>query len=467
MAKKGKQNTPTPETMPIIHPHAAGIDVGAEEHWVCVPAGRDAQPIQKFSAFTCDLHRLADWLTACRITTVVMESTGVYWIPLFQLLEARGFEVALVNARHVKKVPGRPKTARFDCRWLQRLHSYGLLASSFRPPAAICQLRSLLRHRDSLLQMSVKHMQPMQKSLDQMHLHLPHVMRAVTGVTGRRIIRAIVAGERDPHTLAQQRDYRMKSSQDTMAKALEGDDRPEHVFTLTQSLELYDFTQKHIAHCDQELERVLSAFDALVDPATHPLPPPTTAHRHPQRTEPAFDLRTHLYRITGIDLTQVPGLQPLTIHTVRSEVGLDMSKWPTDTQFASWLGLCPANRISGGTVLSTGSRPVQNRASRALRMAAQSLRTSPSSLGAVHRRMRSKLGPAKATTATAHHLAKILEHMLKEKPPYRERGAAYYLHQDQDRKLRQLRKQAQHLGCDLVPHVSHEYTSLQKNDGKE
>jgi transposase len=455
MAKKGKKNTPTPETMPIIHPHAAGIDVGAEEHWVGVPTDRDAQPIQKFSAFTCDLHRLADWLTACRITTVVMESTGVYWIPLFQMLEARGFEVALVNARHVKNVPGRPKTDRFDCRWLQRLHSYGLLASSFRPPAAICQLRSLLRHRDSLIQMSVKHIQHMQKSLDQMNLHLHHVMSDVTGVTGMRIIRAIVAGERDPHTLAQHRDYRIKSSQDPIAKALEGDYRPEHVFTLTHSLELYDFTQKHIAHCDQEIERVLSAFDALVDPETHPLPPPTTAHRQPQRNAPAFDLRTHLYRITGIDLTQVPGLQPLTIHTVRSEVGLDMSKWPTDKHFASWLGLCPDNRISGGKVLSTGSRPVQNRASRALRMAAQSLRTSPSYLGAFHRRMRSKLGPAKATTATAHKLAKIIYHMLKEKTPYRERGAAYSLHQDQDRKLRQLRKQAQHLGFDLVPQVSH------------
>jgi transposase len=455
MAKKGKPNTPTVETMPIIHPHAAGIDVGAEEHWVCVPADRDAQPIQKFSAFTCDLHRLADWLTACRITTVVMESTGVYWIPLFQILEARGFEVALVNARHVKNVPGRPKTDRFDCRWLQRLHSYGLLASSFRPPAAICQLRSLVRHRDSLIQMSVKHIQHMQKSLDQMNLHLHHVISDVTGVTGMRIIRAIVAGERDPRTLAQYRDYRIKSSQDTIAKALEGDYRPEHVFTLTQSLELYDFTQKQIAHCDQEIERVLSTFDALVDPETHPLPPPTTAHRQPQRNEPTFDLRTHLYRITGIDLTQVPGLQPLTIHTVLSEVGLDMSKWPTDKHFASWLGLCPDNRISGGKVLSTGSRPVQNRASRALRMAAQSLRTSPSYLGAFHRRMRSKLGPAKATTATAHKLAKIIYHMLKEQTPYRERGAAYYLHQDQDRKLRQLRKQAQHLGFDLVPQVSH------------
>jgi transposase len=454
MAKKGKKHQPALEHMPIIHPHAAGIDVGAEEHWGCVPADRDTHPVQKFSAFTCDLYRLADWLTACRITTVVMESTGVYWIPLFQILEARGFAVALVNARHAKNVPGRPKTDRFDCQWLQRLHSYGLLASSFRPPEAICQLRSLVRHRDSLLQMSAKHIQHMQKSLDQMNLHLHHVISDITGVTGLRIIRAIVDGERDPRALALYRDYRIKSSEDTIAKALEGDYRAEHVFTLTQSLELYDFTQKQIALCDQEIEHVLDTFDTQVDPEDAPLPPPTTTHRQPQRNEPAFDLRTHLYRITGVDLTQVPGLQAPTIHIVLSEVGLDMSKWPTDKHFASWLGLCPDNRISGGKVLATGSRRVQNRASRALRMAAQSLRPSPSYLGAFFRRMRSKLGPAKATTATAHKLAKIIYHMLKEKTPYRERGAEHYLHQDHERKLRQLRKQAKHLGFDLVPQTS-------------
>jgi len=455
MAKKGKKNTPSPENMPILHPHAAGIDVGAEEHWVCVPADRDAQPVQKFSAFTCDLHRLADWLTACRITTVVMESTGVYWIPLFQILEARGFEVALVNARHVKNVPGRPKTDRFDCRWLQKLHTYGLLAPSLRPPEDICQLRSLLRHRDNLLRMTVKHIQHMPKSLDQMHLHLPHGMSDVTGVTGMRILRAIVAGERDPQTLAQYRDYRIQSSEDTIAKALEGDYRAEHVFTLTQSLALYDFTQQHIAACDQEIERVLATFDSLVDPEEHPLPPPTTAHRRPQRNEPAFDLRTHLYRITGVDLTQVPGLQAPTIHIVLAEVGLNRHTWPTDKHFASWLGLCPDHQISGGKVLSTGSRRVQNRASRALRMAAQSLRTSPSYLGAFFRRMRSTLGPAKATTATAHKLAKILYHMLKEKAPYRARSAEDYLPKDHERQLRQFRKQAQYLGFDVVPQTNH------------
>ena len=292
--------------MPILHPHAAGIDVGAEEHWVCVPADRDAQPIQKFSAFTCDLPRLADWLKACGITTIAMESTGVYWIPLFQILETRGFAVALVNARHVKNVPGRPTTDRWDGRWLQKLQSYGLLAPSFRPPEDMCQLRSLLRYRENLIHMTVKHLQHMQKSLDHMHLHLHHVMSDVTGVTGMGIIRAMVAGERDPRPLATSRDSRIQSDQDTMAKALE-EDRPAQVFTLTQSLELSDFTQQQIAACDQAIERVLGTFDALVALDAHPLPPPTTAHRQPPRHAPAFDLRSHLYRITGVDLTQVPG----------------------------------------------------------------------------------------------------------------------------------------------------------------
>jgi transposase len=454
MAHKGKKTKPTPEDLPLVHPHAAGIDVGAEEHGVCVPADRDSQPLQKFSAFPGDLHRLADWLTACRITTVVMESTGVSWIPLLQILEARGFEVALVNARHAKNVPGRPKTDRFDCRWLQKLHSYGLLAPSFRPPEQVCQLRSLLRHRDKLVQMLVKHMQHRQKALDQMHLHLHHVIRDVTGVTGMRILRAIVAGERAPQTFAQYRDYRIKASPETMAKALEGDSRSEHLFTLTQSLALYDFTQQQSAVCDQDIERVLSTCETRVDPATHPLPPPTTTHRHPPRNEPAFDLRPHLYRITGVDLTQVPGLQAPTIHIILAEVGLHRHKWPTDKHFVSWLGLCPDHQISGGKVLATGSRRVQNRASRALRMAAQSLRTSPRYLGAFFRRMRSQLGPAKATTATAHKLAKIISHMLKEQTPYRERSAEDSLHKDQERTLRLLRKQAKSLGFTLVPQTS-------------
>jgi transposase len=336
MAKKGKKNTPTLETMPLIHPHAAGIDVGAEEHWVCVPADRDAQPVQTLSAFPCDVHRLAAWLTTCRIPTVVMASTGVSWMPLLHILEARGFAVALVNARHVTNVPGRPNTDRFDGRWLQKLPMYGLLAPSCRPPEDICQLRRLLRHRDTLLQMTGKHMQHLHKALDPMHLHLHHVMRDVTGVTGLRMLRAIIAGERDPRTFAQERDYRITSSPDTLVKALEGEYRPAQVCTLTQSLALDDFPPQHMAACAQEIARVLGTFASLVARAAHPFPPPTTAQRQPPRPEPAFALRAPLDRITGVELTHVPGFQALTIHPILSAVGLDMRQWPPDKHVASW-----------------------------------------------------------------------------------------------------------------------------------
>jgi transposase len=371
------------------------------------------------------------------MTTVVMASTGVYWLPLLQILEARGFEVALVKARHVNNVPGRPKTDRFACRWLQKLQTYGLLAPSLRPPEDMCHLRRLLRHRDNWIRRTVQHMPPRQKALEQMHLHLHHGMSELPGVTGMRIRRAIVAGERAPRTFAPYRDSRIQASADTITKALEGDDRAAQVFTLTPSLALSDFTQQHIAACDQEIARVLAPLDSQVDPDEPPFPPPTTTHRHPQRHAPACALRTHLDRITGVDLTQVPGFQAPTIHLIRAEVGLNMHPWPTDKHVASWLGLCPDNQLRGGKVLATGSRRVQNRASRALRLAAQSLRTRPSDLGAFSRRMRSKLGPAKATTATAHTLANILSHMLKEKTSYRERGAEYDLPRAQERKRTQ------------------------------
>jgi transposase len=435
MAHTGKKTKPTPEELPLVHPHAAGIDVGAAEHWVCVPADRDVEPLQQFSAFPCDLSRRADWLTTCRLTTVVMESPGVYWIPLLQILAARGFAVALVNARHVTQVPGRPTTDRLDCRWRHKLHTEGLLAPSLRPPEHVCPLRSLLRPRDNLLQMMVKPMPHRPQALDPMKLHLPHGMREVTGVTGRRMLRAIVAGERAPQTFAQYRDYRSQASPETMAKALAGAYRSAQLCTLTQSLALYDFTPQHSADCDQAIERVLSTVATRVDPATHPLPPPTTTHRPPHRTAPAFDLRPHLYRITGVALTHVPGFQAPTIQVILAEVGLNRHTWPTDTHFASWLGLWPDNPISGGTVLATGSRRGHNRAWRAWRLAAPSLRTSPSDLGAFLRRRRGNLGPAQATTATAHQLAKIIYHRLKEHTPYRERRAAEYLHTDQERRM--------------------------------
>src|SRR5712692_9837301 len=308
----------TTKALPVINPNAAGIDVGATAIYVAVPEDRAERPVRSLATFTQDLHALADWLQACGIQTVAMESTGVYWIPLFQILESRGIEVCLVNSRHVKNVPDR-KSDVADCQWLQYLHAVGLLRASFRPPQAVCAVRSLLRHRDTLVTYAASHIQHMQTALTQMNLQLHHVISDLTGKTGLAILDAILAGERDPHKLAQLRDFRIKASAQTIAKALVGDWREEPLFTLRQALSTYRHYQHLIAECDYEIERLLAQFDSQVDPATTPLPPATTTHRQPQRNELRFahtDLRTELYRILGMDLTQVPGLQTTTIHTL-------------------------------------------------------------------------------------------------------------------------------------------------------
>ncbi len=306
------------------------------------------------STFTEDLHAAADWLKACNIETVAMESTGVYWIPFFQILEARGFTVLLVNARHVKNVPGR-KSDVSDCQWLQYLHSVGLLRGSFRPEQAVCTVRSILRHRDSLVQMASSHVQHMQKALDQMNLQLHHVISDITGVTGIRIIEAILAGERNPHTLAALRDGRVKATADTIAKSLVGDYRREHLFTLRQSLAAFRHYQELIGACDKEIEEYLEAFDSKVDP------PEGSAlqsqkEQKPSGGEPRFDLQSHLYRIFGVDLTLIPGINVLTTQTLLSEIGPDLAQFASAPAFTSWLGLCPDNRVSGGKVLSVKTR---------------------------------------------------------------------------------------------------------------
>jgi len=307
MAHQGKKTTPTPADMPLVHPPAAGLAVGAEEHGVCGPADRESQPLQPFGAFPCAWHRLADWLTPWRLTTGVMESTGVSWIPRWQRLETRGCAVALVNARHVKHVPGRPQTDRFACRWRQTFHRDGVLAPSCRPPEQRCQRRRRLRHRDPLCQRRGKPRQPRQKALEQMPRPLPHVLSAVTGVTGMRLRRAIVAGEREPHPFAQSRASRRKARPEPLAQALAGDDRSAPLCTLTHSLALEAFPPQHIADGAQAIARVLSPGATRVDPAPPPLPPPTTTPRHPHRHAPACALRTPLSRIPGVDLTHVPG----------------------------------------------------------------------------------------------------------------------------------------------------------------
>jgi transposase len=431
----------------MINKDAAGIDIGSGEHWVAVPEDRDEEPVRCFGCFTADLQAMARWLKECGVTTVAMESTGVYWIPCYQILEEHGFEVKLVNARHVKNVPGR-KSDVSDCQWLQRLHTYGLLSGSFRPDDQICVLRSYWRHRANLVRYASDHIQHMQKALTQMNLHLHKVLSNVTGVTGMNIIRAIISGERDPEKLALMRERGVKNTPEAIAKALEGDYRQEHLFALKQAVELYDFYHRQIEACDREIERHLHTFDAKVDPVQNPLP--KQKRKKEMRYQSFVDLRTELYRVSGIDFTQIPGLDVVTVQTILSEIGLDPGKFPTEKRFVSWLGLCPNNRITGGQVKSTKTRKTANRAANAFRMSAQSVANSNTGLGGFYRRIRARLGAPKAITATSHKLARIFYRMWTTGQSYTDLGSAYYENRYKERVLRNITRRARELGYDAV-----------------
>jgi len=451
-----RQKSLRDQQLEMINPNAAGIDVASEEMWVCVPEDRVDQPqgnVRKFGAFTCDLYAIADWLQECGVTSVAMESTGIYWIPLYQVLEERGFEVCLVNARQMKNVSGRPKTDRLDCRWIQRLHSYGLLMPSFRPEDEICQLRSLLRHRDAVIRGAARHIQHMQKALHQMNILLDKVISDITGVTGTAIISQILAGERDPQTLATWRNPHIKTSEAEIAKALEGDYRDEHLFVLRQAFEAYHFAQEQLQVCDRTIEGWLQRTEKILDVRDHPLPSSTRCHRRPQRNEPTYEARSYLYEIYGVDLTQIPGFQASTVQTLLSEVGRDLTKWKTEKHFTSWLGLCPNLKRSGGKDQSSRTRKVQSRAAQAFRNAARPLARSSSYLGAFYRRMKARLGTAKAITATARKLAVIFYQMVTQGRAYKELGEDYYLKQHKQRQLKRLKKQARLFGFDLVPNT--------------
>jgi transposase len=439
-------------TQEVIHPNAAGIDIGAQQSWVAVPADRDESPVRAFGCFTEDLHHLAGWLQACGIDTVAMESTGVYWVPVFQILESYGFSVFLVNARHVKNVPGR-KTDVIDCQWLQQLHTFGLLSASFRPDDEICVLRSYWRHRDSLVRAAASQVQFMQKALEQMNVQLHKVISDITGLTGLCIIQAILDGERDRQKLAALKDPRIRSSEDRIAKALEGDYREEHLFVLGQALATYRFYQMQIAACDQKIEAYLNGLDDRINPDQISPPPPNSGRKPSGSNQPDFDLRSHLYRISGVDFTKVEGLNVLTVQTILSEVGLDASKFPTSKNFISWMGICPDNRITGGKVKSSKTRKVKNRAADAFRIAAQSLAHSSGPLGGFYRRMRARLGPAQANTAAAHKLARIFYCLWKDPQAYDPSRVELHEHQHTQRTLNSLRKKARSLGFDLVPQL--------------
>ena len=431
--------------------NAAGIDIGSRSHYVAIPEGLDKATVREFSTFTNSLLELVNWLKTVGITTVAMESTGVYWIPVYDLLEEHGFEVLLVNARHIKNVPGR-KTDVLDCQWIQQLHSYGLLRGSFRPKEKILKMRTLLRHRATLIECSASHIQHMQKALSLMNLQLHHAIRDITGVTGMSIIRAIVAGERDPAKLAEYRDGRCKNSEEVIQESLVGTYQDEHILCLRHSLELYDYYSSKISECDQQIEKVIAEIDSMPkskekEEDSQPIKRKRIAKKH----EFGFDMHKELVRIVGVDLTAVPGISVQTVSRVISEAGIDMSKWQTSKHFASWLGLCPGNKVSGGKRLSGKTAPSQNKAAAALRAASISLRLTDTALGAFFRRMSLRLGTAKAVTATAHKLALILYNMIKTGVEYIESGAQYYEELYKERSLRNLERKAEKLGLTLVP----------------
>lgn len=445
MARKRKQTSKSNNAvLPVMRPDAAGIDIGATEIFVAVPADRAEENVRSFPTFTQDLYALADWLKQCGIRTVAMESTGVYWIPLFQILEARGFEVCLVNARHVKNVPGR-RTDVSDCQWLQFLHSVGLLKASYRPDQEVCAVRSLLRHRESLVQMAATHVNHMQKALDQMNLQLHHVISDIVGQTGLAIVDAILAGERDPLILAKLRNERIKASEEVIAKSLVGDYRPEHLFTLRQSVAAYRSYQKLIDDCDSEIRQRLQDFQP-------PNPPTETAEEKSRKVRsPEGVLRSELKRVFGIDLTQIPGIRTGIAQTLFGEIGPDFTKFRSASAFASWMGLCPDNDISGGKVLWTSTRKVNCRAATALRMAAQSLHHSKSALGDFYRRMRAKLGAPKAITAAAHKLARIIFHLISNRQEFDDSKFAADQIRHQKRQEIKLRAKARSMGYELIP----------------
>lgn len=450
-----RKQKPTIDVKPVdvlsqINVDAAGLDIGAAEIYACVPADRDEQPVRAFGTFTRDLYALADWLAACHIKTVAMESTGVYWIPIYEILESRGFEVYLVNARHLKNVPGK-KTDVLDCQWIQQLHTYGLLQASFRPPEEICALRALVRHRGNLIRYRSAHIQHMQKALQQMNVQLTQVVSDITGVTGLNIIRAIVAGEHNPQVLARMRNPQCAKSEAEIAAALQGHYRFEHLFVLKQALAQYDFYDQQIRECDAEIESMYAALSpADLDGEDVP-PPPKPKHQKPRKNQAHFDLATALYRTVGVDLTAIDGIDALTVQKVIAEIGLDMSRWPTVKHFASWLGLAPHNKKTGGKVISSRTKKTQNRANTALRLAAQSLSRSDSALGGFYRRKRAQHGAAIANVATAHKLARIIYHMLKYREAYTDPGEAYYEQKYRERAIRNLKRKAISLGFDLTP----------------
>ena len=443
----GKRKGMCLDDRPILEPNAAGIDIGAREIFVAVPPDRDEHPVRVFSTFTEDLEKMALWLVECGITTVAMESTGVYWIPPYNVLEQHGVKPCLVDARGMKNVPGR-RTDWHECQWLQFLHSVGLLRAAFRPAGEVCAVRSLMRRRAGLVEMTSQHIQHMHKALTQMNVQIQHVISDITGLTGLAIVDAILEGQRDPATLAKLRDPRIKATEATVAKSLEGNWRPELLFVLQQEQESYESFQTKIAECDGQLKRHYATLEPKAD-ATK-LPPVPRDRRAKGNVPAGFDLREEMYRATGVDLTAIDGVNVLTVQTLISEVGWDMSRFATEAHLVSFLGLSPRDKISGGKVVGREKKKNKNRAGVALKLAAGTLLNSDTYLGAQYRRLRTKLGAPKARKAMANRLARIAYRMLKYGEQYVDRGKEFYEQKYRALQIRLLTKKATELGLQLV-----------------
>jgi transposase len=436
-------------SLEVVHPDAAGIDIGNEFHYVAVPPTRDSQPVQRFGCTTVELKAMAHWLKQCRIHTVAMQSTGVYWIAVFDILEQAGFEVYLVNARDTKNLPGRKSDVQ-ESQWLMKLHTYGLLRNSFRPSQEIRTMRTYWRQRNDLVQAAASHIQRMQKVLTQMNIQLANVLSDISGVTGQAIIKAILAGQRDPHKLAELRDPRVRASEEQIARYLEGNWQEDLLFVLKQEQQGYEFCQEQMAACDRQLEQYLQQR-ADRSQGT-PLPKEMRKGRLLKKkgNKPQFALRAELFRMSGTDLTQIDGLDVMTAMTILSEAGWDMSKWADENHFVSWLRLCPDNRISGNKIIGKGRLPTNNRASIALRMAASTLRMSNTYLGAQFRRFRTKLGSPIAIKAMAAKLARLVYRMLRYGMKYVDQGAQFYDAQHRKLQITQLKWKAAKLGFRVV-----------------
>jgi transposase len=452
MKKSKGHRLPDP---PVQHPCAAGIDIGAREIYVAVHQDPDGQPVRRFATFTEDLQRLADWLQRCGVTTAAMESTGVYWIPLYEILDQRGLQPCVVNARHMKNVPGR-RTDWHECQWIQFLHSVGLLRAAFRPENQVCAVRAILRQRQELVRMAAQHVQHIHKSLTQMNLQIHHVINDITGATGLAILDAILDGQRDPTVLAELRDRRIRANLETLRKSLCGNWREEHLFILDQELKLYRHYLEQIVRAEQKIEELLSRFTPRVDPRQKPLPPDSKRNRSGAKRrkkaghQAIFDLRTEAYKLYGVDVTQIPGLESSVV-ALFGEVGRDLSRWPTAGNFVSWLALCPDNDITGGHLAWRGIRPANNRAGEIFRMAAQSLHHNPTPMGDYLRRFKAKLGPAGAVTATARKIAILFYTLVTRQVEYDPSLWLATEAQRQQRLQRKLSSQARRMGYRLVP----------------